>query len=93
MFSKFIVIIRCATAKDRACYNDNDRQLKNGTKYNQVHYKNYKTSMKVLYANTNSILSSVFENLVQPIACRFADGHLNFAQEVSKIVWTELFLF
>ena len=49
--------------------------------------------MKVLYANTNPILSSVFENWVQPIAGRFADSRLNFAQEVSKIVWTELFLF
>ena len=49
--------------------------------------------MKVLYANTNSILSSLFENRVQPITGRFADSSLNFAQEVSKIVWTEFFQF
>ena len=49
--------------------------------------------MKVLYANTNSILSSLFENRVKPITGRFADSSLNFAQEVSKIVWTEFFQF
>ena len=46
--------------------------------------------MKVLYANTNSLLSSLFENRVKPITGRFADSSLNFAQEVSKTVWTIL---
>ena len=47
--------------------------------------------MKVLYINRNYILSSLFEEWAQSIIGRFADIGLNFAQEVSKIVWTEFF--
>ena len=40
--------------------------------------------MKVLYTNTNYILSSLFKKWVQPIVGRFMDSSLNFAQKVSK---------
>ena len=47
--------------------------------------------MKMLYTNTNYILSSLFKKRVQPNVGRFADSSINFAQRGSKIVWTEFF--
>ena len=49
--------------------------------------------MKVLYTNTNYILSSLFKKRVQLIVGRFAHSSINFAQIGSKIVWTEFFDF